>query len=74
MRGQYARSGNGLIHLVNPNGGEHTLCGDAFDIDALGDKDVEGAAWKYHKTGPVTCENCARVIESCRGVRIRLQP
>lgn len=72
MSREYAISVNGLIHFVNPNGGEHTLCGDAFDIDALDEADTKDAAWVYHKRGPVTCENCARVIEACRGVRIKL--
>lgn len=70
MNTQYAKSRDGLVHLVNPNGGEHTLCGDAFDIDS--EKEYENHAWEYAKHGPVTCENCARVIHACRGVRIRL--
>lgn len=69
---EYARSANGLIHVVNPAGGEHTLCGDAFDIDAIEGEDEKGAAWVECDPGPVTCENCARVIEACRGVRIKL--
>ena len=67
---EYAKSNNGLVHVVNPLGGEHTLCGDAFDIDTeAGD---EEHAWKHHTRGPVTCERCAAVVMVCRGVRIRL--
>jgi len=68
VKKHYTKSRDSLIHLVNPYGGEHTLCGDAFDIDN-GD---EQHAWEDVKSGPVTCENCARVIEECRGVRIRI--
>lgn len=67
---EYARSNDGIVHVVNPNGGEHTLCGDAFDIDS--EKGEEEHAWKFHKRGPVTCHDCARVVQVCRRVRIRL--
>jgi hypothetical protein len=79
---EYAKSNNGLVHVVNPIGGEHTLCGDAFDIDALatigrkslGEEDAKLLGWDYVKHGPVTCENCARVIRICRGVRLEVKP
>lgn len=69
----YAKSENGLVHLVNPCTPEHTLCGDAFDIDSEQD-DAEAvlAAWVPCRTGPVTCPQCARVIQECRRVIIRL--
>lgn len=72
----YAKSTNGLIHLINhAGGGEFTLCGDAFDIDAVCEghghsEDEEGASWKPHPHGPVTCPDCARGILQCRGIRI----
>jgi hypothetical protein len=59
----------GLIHLVGPLQGEHTLCGDAFDLAS----DVPGYEWKPTRRRVVTCPNCARVIEECRGVRTRLR-
>jgi hypothetical protein len=68
---RYAKSRNGLIHLVNPLGGEHTMCGDAFDIDASDSMDPD-AAWEYANRGPVTCKDCATVIQACRHVRINL--
>lgn len=68
---EYAESRNGIIHLVNPMGSEHTMCGDAFDIDAVDEKDAEHA-WVSRYRGPVTCPNCAMVIEACRNVRIKL--
>lgn len=68
---QYAKSNNGLVHLVSAAEGEHTLCGDAFDIDAC--KGGEEHAWKIVKRGPVTCPICARVITSCRGVRLNVK-
>lgn len=67
---EYAKSVNGLVHVVNPCGGEHTLCGDAFDINS--EPDEAACAWKIVKHGPVTCFNCASVIEACRGVRINV--
>jgi hypothetical protein len=63
---EFARSRTGLIHLVNPDGGEHTLCGDAFDID-LGD---EANGWEVVQASTVTCMECALVIKACRGVRV----
>jgi len=57
----------GFVHIVTPLQGEHTLCGDAFDLDT----DVPGYEWKPTRQRVVTCPNCARVIEECRGVRTR---
>lgn len=66
---KYAQSKDGLVHLINLYGGEHTLCGDAYDISES-DGNPE-AAWEPIERGPVTCENCAIIIQSCRGVRIK---
>lgn len=57
----------GFVHLVGALQGEHTLCGDAFDLDS----DVPGYEWKPTAKRVVTCPNCALVIEECRGVRTR---
>lgn len=67
---KYAKSNNGLIHLINAANPEYTLCGDAFDIDS--EADNQGDAWKDVRKGPVTCPNCARVIQDCKGVRIKV--
>lgn len=68
----YAKSNNGLVHFINhAGGGEHTLCGDAHDIEAgLPDAEAEGLGWVGVKRGPVTCPDCAAAIRQCRGVRI----
>jgi hypothetical protein len=56
----------GLVHLVNEaSGGEHTLCGDAFDLGS----DAPGYEWCTTTSRTVTCPNCAAVIKLCRGVR-----
>lgn len=55
----------GLIHLVWQ---EHTLCGDAFDLAS----DEPGYEWKAATKKCVTCPNCARIINLCRGVRVVL--
>ncbi len=73
MSKDYARSNNGLIHAINIHGGEHTLCGDAFNIDA-GDQVNTEFAWVGCDKGPITCPDCAKIILSVRGMRIRLKP
>lgn len=69
MSTTYAKSRNGLLHVIHPIGGEHTLCGDAFDIDS--EKGDEEHAWVDARPGLVTCEKCAAVIRACRGVKIQ---
>lgn len=66
----YAKSNDGRIHLVSAINGEFTLCGNAFDGDADGQAS-DPHAWEEVKRGPVTCENCIREIENCRGIRVR---
>lgn len=59
----------GVTHLVNDTtGGEHTLCGDAFDLGT----DVQGYAWEQARRRVVTCERCAGIVLSCRRVRVGL--
>jgi hypothetical protein len=66
----YARSGDGLVHLVSPiTGGEFTLCGDSWDISET-ETDADGSSWIECKPCPITCPKCAECIEACRGVRI----
>ena len=67
---EYAKSNDGLVHAVNIHGGEHTICGDAFNIDA-GDESAKDFAWKWHTKGPVTCPNCCKIILSLRGMRCK---
>lgn len=56
----------GMVHLVNPLQGEHTMCGDAFDLAS----DIDGYEWKDTIRRTITCPSCARVIQACRGVRV----
>lgn len=58
----------GLIHFVPPvMGSEHTLCGDAFDLDS----DEDGYEWEPTKATTVTCPRCASVIRACQGIKTR---
>jgi hypothetical protein len=64
------RLGDGLVHVISPiGGGEHTLCGVAFDAaDSEGD---ESLRWSNSAArGPVSCEGCAAVVMHCRGMRV----
>ncbi|AFU88285.1 hypothetical protein CcrColossus_gp415 [Caulobacter phage CcrColossus] len=63
----------GLVHVVNPvSGGEHTLCGDAFDLAS----DVDGYEWTPSKSKTITCPNCAQIIREVRNLRtyVRKEP
>ncbi len=72
----YAKSADGLVHLVSKSNADYTLCGDAFE--GYGE-DFEGfdkgnpSAWVPVKSGPVTCPKCAREIANCRGVKVQLR-
>lgn len=58
----------GLVHLVNPTtGGEHTLCGDAFDLDS----DEPGYEWRTTRQRSVTCPACAAIVRACRGIVLK---
>lgn len=57
----------GAVHMVNPTMAEFTLCGDAWDLFS----DVPDYAWKETKRRTVTCDKCATIVNSCRGVRTR---
>lgn len=67
----YARSNDGIVHLVSAINGEFTIYGNAFDGDANNDPD-DPHAWSTVKRGPVTCGKCATEILNCRNVKISL--
>ncbi len=65
----FAQSNDGEVHLISPiGGGEHTLCGNAFDIDS--EPDGVDFAWVECEPRPLTCPLCAMVVKACRGVAI----
>ena len=47
---------------------EHTLCGDAIDIEAVESIESDGNPMPTSKR-TVTCERCKVIIALCRGVR-----
>ena len=59
----FAENGDG-VHLMN---GEFTLCGDSFDIGST--EGEECGDLKPTNKRTVTCSNCAKIIQLCRGVR-----
>lgn len=73
MSKKYAECGYGLVHLIQPGQGEHTICGDAFDADSERTDEEKKHAWKEVSHGPVSCPDCAAVILQCRGVRIKIE-
>ncbi|UIJ43747.1 hypothetical protein LZK98_11660 [Sphingomonas cannabina] len=49
----------GMVHVINDvAGGEHTLCGDAFDLAS----DEPGYVWSETRSRTVTCPLCAAII------------
>ena len=66
---EYAENDAG-VHVVNPLGSEHTLCGDAFDGDVIAD----GKGHRSTKKKIVTCPHCIAVINVCRGVKTSPTP
>jgi hypothetical protein len=58
------------VHLVGVGqGGEFTLCGDSFDISETESDFTEGALIKTNKK-TLTCPDCIREVQNCRGVAI----
>ena len=49
--------------------GEHTLCGDAYDI-AETEADFRHGPMETVSRGPVTCPRCVAVILFCRRLRV----
>jgi hypothetical protein len=72
---KYAKSIDGLIHLIGAVNVEYTICGDAYDGE-YGENGERGEDWSWVKceSGPVTCPKCAAQILQCRNVRIARQP
>jgi len=72
---KYAKSQNGLIHLVSAVHGEYTMCGDAFEGYReklyVGLDETDGHEWTKVKHGPVTCPGCILQIRQCRSVRAK---
>ena len=54
-------------HETNPLNGEFTLCGDAFDADAI---DGEVAPIFSKRGEHVTCEKCLIVIRYCKDLSL----
>ena len=63
----FAKSDDGVIHLVSAINKEFTLCGNAFD----GDND-DKKKWEFIKRKNITCEECWKEILNCKNVRARL--
>jgi hypothetical protein len=63
----YAKSKDGLIHLVSAINSEFTLCGNAFDGES-GDSD-DGFSWIDCKKQKITCRQCIAEISSCLSAR-----
>lgn len=68
----YSKSNDGRIHVLNALIGEYTLCGNAFDGDALTGSGAPNQPHAHEPTprGPVTCAECALIINGLKGVRI----
>lgn len=59
----------GDVHLIaGGGGGEHTLCGVAFD--AADSEHDESLRFTPTKRRIITCSGCASVVLACRGVRV----
>lgn len=58
----------GEVHLIaGAGGGEHTLCGCAFD--AADSEHDESLRFRPTKRRIITCHGCSVVVLACRGVR-----
>jgi len=67
MKAQRVETPKGVCVVNVVSGGEHTLCGDAFDLAS----DEEGYEWKPTRSLTVTCDHCVRIIESLRGIHTK---
>ena len=65
---KYARSKDGLIHLISAVNSEFTMCGDAYDGEHGNENDPQ--SWIACKANLVTCPRCAAQIRQCRRVKI----
>jgi len=62
------QTADGIVHGVNPSGGgEHTLCGIAYDADVT----ERESAWEIVDLAGdrVTCAFCVQVVEACKKMR-----
>lgn len=54
-----------ITHGSDTSNSEFTMCGDAFDLDAIGDP--EAPAPRFAAQGEVvTCEKCRALIAYCK--------
>ena len=63
MTAKYAKSNDGLIHLLSALNCEYTVCGNAFEGDGYDLKNDPNAHTPCKK-GPVTCGNCITEIKN----------
>jgi len=64
MEKEFAENEDG-VHAM---WGEFSICGDAFDIDAVSD---EVGALKRTTKKTVTCPRCIEIIKYCKSLRTR---
>lgn len=73
---EYALDAYGVIHVVDPYGGEHTICGWSFDNTEDGRKlmrePVHGnmVCWVKTSERPITCPQCIDIVLTLRNVQI----
>jgi hypothetical protein len=60
---KYAKSNDGLVHLLSVLHTEYTLCGNSYDGDQT---DGKSNPFAHHpcKDGPVTCPLCVLEIKN----------
>ena len=63
----YAKSNNGIIHLINPLSFDFTLCGDASYCE-----EVE-YAWSPCEPESVTCKSCISIVRECRELKLKVR-
>jgi len=56
-----------ILHAGNPLNSEFTLCGDAFDIEAV-DKNTNAPVFAT-KGQVINCSECRKVIDYCANLR-----
>ena len=72
IKTEYARSNDGLTHLISALNGEYTVCGNAFDGDANGElPGRDPFAWDDCPEAPVDCPKCAKEIINCKGAKTK---
>lgn len=68
----FAKSADGLIHLVSAIHSEYTMCGDAFEGNpGEFDENDDPQSWVKCESQPITCPKCIIQILNCRGVKIK---